>query len=119
MWLIIFSDEYLTINATKAINAGCEIFNTFGNMSNTRLLHMYGFAEESNPYDDAHLSYEIIIKSIREHPIEAVDAKIKLMDSLGFFNESKQLFFLSYVFNNHLQSESIRKMNWMISFEPC
>ncbi|CAG5096188.1 Oidioi.mRNA.OKI2018_I69.XSR.g14509.t1.cds [Oikopleura dioica] len=78
-----------TINATKKIKSGEEIFNTFGNMSNSRLLHMYGFAEEANDADDAYLSPESIESGIYEYEskIPAIKAKIKLLQNHGFMDE--------------------------------
>ena len=33
---------------------GEEVMNTYGQLSNTSLLHMYGFAELGNPHDKVH-----------------------------------------------------------------
>ena len=73
----------------QTIEPDCEIFNTFGDMSNSRLLQMYGFTEEKNPYDDVYLPDDIIKAAIEKHEVEAKDAKIKLLDSLGFFSEGR------------------------------
>ncbi|XP_043837361.1 N-lysine methyltransferase SETD6 isoform X2 [Dromiciops gliroides] len=40
-----YSPEYLRMVATQPIHKGQEIFNTYGQMANWQLLHMYGFAE--------------------------------------------------------------------------
>ena len=58
-------------------------------MSNSRLLQMYGFTEEKNPYDDVYIPDDVIKAAIEKHNVEAKDAKIKLLDSLGFFSEGK------------------------------
>ena len=50
---------------------------------------MYGFTEEKNPYDDVYLPDDIIKAAIEKHEVEARDAKIKLLDSLGFFSEGR------------------------------
>ena len=50
---------------------------------------MYGFTEEKNPYDDVYLPDDIIKAAIEKHEVEAKDAKIKLLDSLGFFSEGR------------------------------
>ena len=84
---MIFSEDALTINATRPIMIGEEVFNTFGAMSNTRLLHMYGFAEENNEQDDAYILPEVIKGVVRDHNVDAVQAKIKLLDNHGFFDE--------------------------------
>ncbi|XP_020819177.1 N-lysine methyltransferase SETD6 [Phascolarctos cinereus] len=40
-----YSPEYLRMVATQPIPRGQEIFNTYGQMANWQLVHMYGFAE--------------------------------------------------------------------------
>ncbi|XP_007477603.1 N-lysine methyltransferase SETD6 [Monodelphis domestica] len=40
-----YSPEYLRMVATQPILKGQEIFNTYGQMANWQLVHMYGFAE--------------------------------------------------------------------------
>ncbi|CAH1801282.1 unnamed protein product [Owenia fusiformis] len=48
-----FGKESLTMDATMDIPQGGEVFNTYGTLSNSQLLHMYGFAEapRNNHYD--------------------------------------------------------------------
>ena len=63
-------------------------------MANSRLLQMYGFAEQANQHDDVHIEKATIIEAMKEmsgeDKCEAADAKIKLLDSLGFFDEGKK-----------------------------
>lgn len=33
---------------------GEEVMNTYGQLSNAALLHMYGFTERDNPHDEVH-----------------------------------------------------------------
>lgn len=63
-------------------------------MANSRLLQMYGFAEADNPHDDVHVLKDTIINVMKINNVDAVDAKIKLLDSLGFFDEGKLIFSL-------------------------
>ncbi|XP_051702800.1 N-lysine methyltransferase SETD6 isoform X3 [Oryctolagus cuniculus] len=44
-----YSADYLRMVATQPIPKGHEIFNTYGQMANWQLIHMYGFVE---PYPD-------------------------------------------------------------------
>ena len=83
------SESDHTINAIREIESGEEIFNSFGEMSNSRLLHMYGFAEKENDADDAFLAPESIKKGIEEFKdkIPAIQAKLKLLEKHGFFEE--------------------------------
>ncbi|KAJ1082002.1 hypothetical protein NDU88_002174 [Pleurodeles waltl] len=55
-----FSKNYLRMVATRKISKGQEIFNTYGQMANWQLLHMYGFAEPypSNTNDAADIQME-------------------------------------------------------------
>ena len=64
-------------------------------MANSRLLQMYGFAEAGNPHDDVHVQKDTIINVMKSNNVDAVDAKIKLLDSLGFFDEGKFDFFIT------------------------
>ena len=56
-------------------------------MANSRLLQMYGFAEAENPHDDVHIQKSVILKVLKANNIEAFDAKVKMLDSMGFFDE--------------------------------
>ena len=56
-------------------------------MANSRLIQMYGFAEADNPHDDVHITKETITETITALGVDAHEAKIKLLDSLGFFDE--------------------------------
>uniref|UniRef100_A0A8C5QI96 N-lysine methyltransferase SETD6 n=1 Tax=Leptobrachium leishanense TaxID=445787 RepID=A0A8C5QI96_9ANUR len=40
-----FTPDYLRMVATRPVQPGQEIFNTYGQMANWQLLHMYGFTE--------------------------------------------------------------------------
>lgn len=55
-----FSKNYLRMVTTRKISKGQEIFNTYGQMANWQLLHMYGFAEPypSNTNDCADIQME-------------------------------------------------------------
>ena len=63
--VIYLRDDCLTINSIKDIKEGEEIFNTFGDMPNSRLLQMYGFTEENNPHDDLYIDAEVIKDFVR------------------------------------------------------
>ncbi|CAH2323799.1 N-lysine methyltransferase setd6 [Pelobates cultripes] len=40
-----FTPDYLRMITTRPVQAGQELFNTYGQMANWQLLHMYGFTE--------------------------------------------------------------------------
>lgn len=48
-------DKHLTIRCVRDVNAGDEIFNTFGHKPNTVLFLNYGFTASDNPHDTAFL----------------------------------------------------------------
>lgn len=84
---IEFDVDALTINATRDIKNGEEIFNTFGDMSNSRLLQMYGFCETDNKFDDLYILPSAITSVVQVLEVDAVSAKTKFLDSHGFIDE--------------------------------
>ncbi|GAV01975.1 hypothetical protein RvY_12597 [Ramazzottius varieornatus] len=50
----------LTMISTKAIKAGEEIFNTYGEISNEEMLYLYGYAEDDteNPHEEVFIPTE-------------------------------------------------------------
>lgn len=45
----------LNITIVCLICQGEEVMNTYGKLSNTSLLHTYGFTEDDNPHDEVNL----------------------------------------------------------------
>lgn len=60
---LIFEASQLSMVARHDIAAGAEIFNTYGKVDNTRLLHQYGFTEQDNPHDVAMVPCSIVLKA--------------------------------------------------------
>ncbi|ELT98776.1 hypothetical protein CAPTEDRAFT_151537 [Capitella teleta] len=56
----------LKMVATQDIQKGEEIFNTYGELANMNLLHMYGFAEDigCNEYDIAEIPVEKLLQAV-------------------------------------------------------
>ncbi|XP_074370402.1 ribosomal lysine N-methyltransferase 3 isoform X2 [Apium graveolens] len=46
----------------KEVEAGAEVFNTYGSMGNAALLHRYGFTEPANPYDIINIDLELVLR---------------------------------------------------------
>lgn len=46
----------------KEVEAGAEVFNTYGSMGNAALLHRYGFTEPENPYDIVNIDLELVLR---------------------------------------------------------
>jgi hypothetical protein len=52
---VSFPDQRLDIIAASAIARGCEVHNTYGELSNPELVHKYGFCLPHNPFDEVQL----------------------------------------------------------------
>ncbi|XP_072164344.1 N-lysine methyltransferase setd6-like [Diadema setosum] len=66
-----FGKESLTMVAVSDIKKGEEVFNTYGDLANWELLHMYGFAEEhaENCYDTVDIPCRFLYEEVRRlHP---------------------------------------------------
>ena len=53
-------DDCVDMTLSRDIEAGEEIFNSYGDLSNVFLLTRYGFTIERNPYDIVHLGAQIM-----------------------------------------------------------
>merc|ERR1712127_790824 len=64
---ICFSKHEMLICAIKPIKKNEEVYNTYGEHSNTDLLHMYGFVEHypENTYDAVEVPVEILEQAIK------------------------------------------------------
>lgn len=62
---LVYTPDCLKMVAIRDIHAGEEIFNTYGQMANWQLLHMYGFVEQhqENSNDTADLSMSSVHKA--------------------------------------------------------
>lgn len=60
-----YTPEHLKMVCVRSIQAGEEVFNTYGQMANWQLLHMYGFAEpyHSNSNDTADIPMSNVYKA--------------------------------------------------------
>ncbi|KAM7060264.1 N-lysine methyltransferase SETD6 isoform 3-T3 [Molossus nigricans] len=68
-----YSPNYLRMVATKPIPKGHEIFNTYGQMANWQLIHMYGFVE---PYpDNTDDTADIQMVTVREAALQGTKAE--------------------------------------------
>lgn len=65
---LLFEKECLKMVSTKPIRKGQEVFNTFGELANWQLLHMYGFAESypENVFDTVDIPMKFFLNHIRE-----------------------------------------------------
>ncbi|KAI0221293.1 N-lysine methyltransferase SETD6 [Lamellibrachia satsuma] len=80
-----FGKEVLTMVAKVPICRGEEIFNTYGELANFQLLHMYGFAESypHNHYDTVEIAMKLVGEVVKRDAavlgLEAVEEKWKFL----------------------------------------
>ncbi|NP_001085404.1 N-lysine methyltransferase setd6 [Xenopus laevis] len=68
-----FTPECLRMVTTKSVHAGQELFNTYGEMANWQLLHMYGFAEP-HP-QNSNETADIQMVTMREAALQAAQTE--------------------------------------------
>uniref|UniRef100_A0A8C6YFA2 N-lysine methyltransferase SETD6 n=1 Tax=Naja naja TaxID=35670 RepID=A0A8C6YFA2_NAJNA len=75
-----YSPESLKMVTTKPVRKGQEIFNTYGEMANWQLLHMYGFAEAypSNTNDTADIQMSTLLKAALQATDTDMEEKLVL-----------------------------------------
>jgi N-lysine methyltransferase SETD6 len=88
-----FTPEELLICSTKAIKHGEEVFNTYGEHSNTDLLHMYGFVEEypQNVFDNVEILSDYLLRTIKDlkiSPEDLLQKKIEIFYELDLIGKS-------------------------------
>eukprot|EP00112_Aurelia_sp_Birch-Aquarium-sp1_P012589 Seg2648.2 transcript_id=Seg2648.2/GoldUCD/mRNA.D3Y31 product="N-lysine methyltransferase setd6" protein_id=Seg2648.2/GoldUCD/D3Y31 len=93
-----FDDESsLRMISTKPIKKGEEIFNTFGKLGNSHLLHMYGFVEKlPNPNDTVEIPLTQIVDALEATDIEklpVLQAMLAFMRKMGIANEKEPFIF--------------------------
>ncbi|XP_069757061.1 N-lysine methyltransferase setd6 [Narcine bancroftii] len=83
-----FTPEYLKMVSIKKISGGEEIFNTYGQLANWQLLHMYGFTE---PYpSNLHEAMDIQMQMVYDAALQAVqteDERKLLFEKWEFLTE--------------------------------
>lgn len=68
-----FTPECLRMVTTRPVKAGDELFNTYGEMGNWQLLHMYGFSE---PYpNNINETVDIPMQALQEAALQGVKSE--------------------------------------------
>ncbi|XP_060537483.1 N-lysine methyltransferase SETD6 isoform X3 [Pantherophis guttatus] len=80
-----YSPESLKMVTTQPVRKGQEIFNTYGEMANSQLLHMYGFAEAypGNTNDTADIQMSTLLKAALQATDTDMEEKL-VMDQWNF-----------------------------------
>jgi len=60
-------EPYFFMSLNGDVPAHHQIFNSYGHLSNTQLLHTFGFVEERNEFDHVLISTQTIDKVLRHH----------------------------------------------------
>ncbi|KAL1191494.1 Ribulose-1,5 bisphosphate carboxylase/oxygenase large subunit N-methyltransferase [Cardamine amara subsp. amara] len=69
----------------KDVQAGAEVYNTYGLMGNAALLHRYGFTELDNPYDIVNIDLELVTEwSSSSFTSRYTRARLALWRKLGY-----------------------------------
>ncbi|XP_042502444.1 N-lysine methyltransferase setd6 isoform X2 [Macadamia integrifolia] len=75
----------LEIIIVKAVEAGAEVFNTYGSMGNAALLHRYGFTEPDNPFDIVNIELDTVLEWTKSlYSSRYVRARLSLWRRLRF-----------------------------------
>lgn len=59
---LFYEPEQLEMRATKAIAAGTQVYNTYGDRPNSDLLRQYGFVDDVNDHDTVEISGELVVE---------------------------------------------------------
>ncbi|XP_060592491.1 N-lysine methyltransferase setd6-like [Ruditapes philippinarum] len=80
-----FEKEALKMVAVKDIKKGEEVYNTYGELANLHLLHMYGFAEEypNNHWDSVTVLVTDIIEASKQLKFNTADLLKKKTDLIN------------------------------------
>ncbi|KMT13947.1 hypothetical protein BVRB_4g077840 [Beta vulgaris subsp. vulgaris] len=116
----------------KDVNAGAEVFNTYGSMGNAALLHRYGFTELDNPYDIVNIDIELVVQwSSSLFSNRHSRARLSLWRKLGYsgcesenseyfevsYNGEPQLELLSLLYIILLSEEAYTKLDLTLAFK--
>ena len=79
-----FEENVLVISSDRPIKCGEEVYNTYGEHSNTDLLHMYGFVEKpgENTNDSVEVTTECFIESFKSHNDNTEELMLKKIETL-------------------------------------
>merc|ERR1719354_433817 len=85
---LVYSPDCLKMVALRNIRAGEEVFNTYGEMANWQLLHMYGFTEphQENIHDTADIQHSVLLQAA-EQLAQSEEDKDLLAEKWGTLSE--------------------------------
>ncbi|KAM4882749.1 LOW QUALITY PROTEIN: N-lysine methyltransferase SETD6-like [Thomomys bottae] len=80
-----YSADYLQMVSTQSIPKGHEIFNTYGQMANWQLIHMYGFVEPyPNNTDDTADIQMVTVREAAFQGVKSVSERLLLYERWDF-----------------------------------
>jgi len=74
---LFYEDNSLGMIATKTITVNEEIYNTYGDLSNSELLRRYGFVDNNNPFDIVEIEFSIVLDVAKTYTTEVIVNKVK------------------------------------------
>ncbi|XP_064620869.1 N-lysine methyltransferase SETD6-like isoform X2 [Lineus longissimus] len=81
-----FGKESLKMVATRDIRKGEEVYNTYGQLANNQLLHMYGFAEQypDNHFDTVDIPMKLIYEVAKQETedVDLLDEKWEFLQGM-------------------------------------
>lgn len=91
-----FEKDELLICSIKEIKQGEEVFNTYGEHSNSDLLHMYGFVETypHNIFDSVEIPTNCFLEMFKREkldPIEVINKKIETIVNLELIDKTSSI----------------------------
>ncbi|KAJ3281287.1 hypothetical protein HDU79_010864 [Rhizoclosmatium sp. JEL0117] len=100
------SEDSLKITMIHSVKPNTEIFNTYGNHSNSKLLNLYGFAEINNPNNNVQVNLEHLCATVMN-----IFGSNVLMERCRFWNQVGQKA-VDYIIHNKKDSQIEEEINW-------
>ncbi|PRP86895.1 N-lysine methyltransferase SETD6-like [Planoprotostelium fungivorum] len=66
-----------------------KVFNSYGELSNTQLMHTYGFVEEDNPHDSVDIPIDCMVEQYRESGEESEDKSCSASAKIEVLRDAK------------------------------
>ncbi|CAM9142895.1 unnamed protein product [Choristocarpus tenellus] len=101
-------DDHFIMQTVHPVNAGEELFSSFGHLSNAQLLNSYGFILPGNPFDTVLIPRELVIEcchkifisteggsSMEDEADTVWQQRLSMVDNLSEFAQAGSAFLIS------------------------
>ncbi|ONK55008.1 uncharacterized protein A4U43_UnF8680 [Asparagus officinalis] len=121
----------LEMIVVREVQAGAEVFNTYGIMGNAALLHRYGFTEPDNTFDIVNIDLNLVLKHCSSSfSSRYIRSRVSLWRRLNYsgctsenseyfeisFNGEPQIELIVLVYIVFLPEYAYEKLNCMVDF---